>query len=352
VTDSNVSAGKYELSSGNGQLPEIVVEVGQAHEGSESFAHAHVDEVANAGADAIKFQLHIAAAESSTSDIFRGESRFRRESRYEYWKRNELSLETMQDLITHAKERSLKVGFSTFSLEGLNRVQESSADFLKIGSGEAIQMWFLEAAKIVDLPIVLSTGLSTLREVRAGVELLAPGRESLTLLQCTTRYPSRLEDVGLNVLTEFRELFGVGVGLSDHSGTLSPALSAIASGADMVEVHGTFTKKAQGLDSEASLTLDEISLLCQFRDEWSTIVSHPVDKDFMAENLLPMREVFGRSLAVRENLDPGHEICTGDLYFAKPGGGLHPNMMHSVLGKPLAKRVSANSLLKEEDFSQ
>lgn len=330
----------------------IVVEVGQAFEGSESFAHAFVDEVANAGADAIKFQLHIAEDESSLNDVFRTSKRYRRESRFEYWKRNEISPGLMNDLIAHSRERSLEIGFSTFSLEGLERISASESDFLKIGSGESIQPWFLRAAAEVDLPILLSTGLSKMADIRVAIELLAPSRGNLTLMQCVTKYPSELGDVGLNMISEMRQEFGVEVGLSDHSGRLAPGLFAIASGASVVEVHGTFSKKTQNPDAEASLEFAELSLLCSLRDDWENMVNSPVEKDKVAEQLEPMRQVFGRSLAARVALPEGACVEARHVYFAKPGGGLPAENLGELLGQTLARPVSANAVFEMADFEK
>lgn len=333
-----------------GMQAKIVVEIGQAHEGSESFAHAHIDEVAKSGADAVKFQLHIARAESSLDDIFRTDDRFRRESRFEYWLRHEISESIMEDLVMHAKEVNLEVGFSTFSLEGLERVQKSGADFLKIGSGEAIQEWFLSAASEIDLPIVLSTGLSTFAEIENAVETLNSRPKQLTLLQCVTHYPSNLADIGLNLIPELKSRFGLEVGISDHSGLLAPAVFAISSGANIVEVHGTFSKKSRGLDATSSLDFDEIALLVQMRDAWSTMSRNPVNKDTLSERLSSMRTVFGRSLATARTLEPGEKITLQDFYYAKPGGGIPPENLHHFVGKTVRQRVEAHSILSKEDF--
>ena len=332
--------------------PQIVVEVGQAHEGSESLAHAYVEEVANSGADAIKFQLHIAEEESSIDEIFRENKRYQRESRFEYWKRHELSPGMMADLIDHAQKRGLRIGFSTFSVEGLARIRKSEADFLKIGSGEAVQHWFLRAAAQIDLPIILSTGLSRMSEIGEAVRLFRSSNRSITLLQCTTMYPSPLEEVGINILDELRQRFFVDVGLSDHSGQLGPSVFALAKGVSMVEVHGTFSKKTQGPDSTASLDFNEVSLLCQLRDAWTLLTENPVDKDSVADRLLTMRHVFGRSLAARHSLPAGSCLQAGDVYFAKPAGGLPPEELGTVLGRTLNRKVKANSIFSPEDFAQ
>lgn len=334
------------------QSPSVVVEIGQAHEGSESLAHAYIDAVASTGADAIKFQLHIADVESSLDDVFRSGGAWRRESRFEYWKRTELRPEVIGDLIAHAHEKSLAIGFSTFSLEGLDFLGESDMDFLKIGSGEAIQSWFLREARNLNLPIVLSTGLSTLDEIGDGLRTLSKPHRTVTVLQCTSSYPSKPEDIGLNLLRELAAEFGLPVGLSDHSGNPFAGLAALADGAEMLEIHATFSRQTQALDADSSLDIQEVGFLCQFRDHVRLFRENPVDKDLKATELKPMRQIFGRSLASKVNLLPGETIRSADIYFAKPGGGIPPGLADTYDGAVLRKTVRAGDLLRPEDFGK
>lgn len=328
----------------------IIVEVGQAHEGSERQAHAYIDEVSAAGADGIKFQLHLASEESSNDDIFRNELRYCKESRHEYWERVELPLPVIEDLIEHSHEKSLSIGFSTFSLQGLRLLESLGIDFLKVGSGEALQPWFLRKAAESELPIILSTGMSSRHEIAMGIQTLSKADREVTLLQCTSRYPASASDVGLNLLEDLRQEFGVPVGLSDHSGELFAPITALADGAAMVEIHGTFSKKTQLPDARSSLELSEIAVLCEYRNYLSILRSNPVDKDAVAINLSEMRTLFGRSLATRVELSPGDVVRQDQIYFAKPGGGLEPHLLEEHIGKTVQKTVRARDILRREDF--
>jgi N-acetylneuraminate synthase len=334
----------------NPKAPQIIVEVGQAHEGSESQAHAYIDEVSAAGADGIKFQLHIASEESSNDDIFRNEPRYGRESRYEYWKRVELPLPVIEDLVEHSHEKSISIGFSTFSLQGLGILSSSGIDFLKIGSGEALQPWFLREAAKSELPIILSTGMSSMQEIAMAIQTLSKVDREVTLLQCTSRYPAFASDVGLNLLADFQREFAVPVGLSDHTGELFAPLAALADGAAMVEIHGTFSKKTQSPDALSSLKLSEIAFLCEFRNHLSIFRSNAVDKDAVAANLSDMRTFFGRSIATRVELSPGDVVRSDHIYFAKPGVGLAPDRLEEYLGVAVRRKVHAGSILRQEDF--
>lgn len=334
----------------NSQTCQIVIEVGQAHEGSEALAHAYIESVARAGADAIKFQLHFAEDESSLDEDFRLRPRYGRETRFNYWRRHEFSREVVEDLIAHSRELRLLVGFSTFSLRGLEELSYLDFDFLKIGSAESIQNWFLLRARELERPVVLSTGMSNLQEIEYAVGCLANKHGDLVLLQCTSSYPTTLEQVGLNLMKEFAQRFALPVGLSDHSGSLVAPMAAVARGAAMVEVHGTFSKLTQGPDASSSLDFSEISQLCNFRNDLGFIDGNPVDKDVHAAGMVDMRRKFGRSLATRVDLEPGQSVRSEDLYFAKPGGGIEPEFLERAKNLLPKYKIPAGSLLRYEDF--
>lgn len=334
----------------NACSPAIVVEVGQAHEGSESLAHAFIDNVARAGADAIKFQLHIADDESSLEEDFRTSGNYRRESRHDYWKRHEFPPEIVEDLIQHSHERGLMIGFSTFSLGGLAQLSERRIDFLKIGSAESIQSWFLRSARELDIFTVLSTGMSTNLEIEHAIEVLSKDPDQLILLQCTSNYPSSPSEIGLNLISDFAARYGIPVGLSDHSGQLTSPIAAIARGAALVEVHGTFSKLTQAPDALSSLDFAEIAFLSEFRNQLKIVDSNPVDKDEKAMELYKMRTTFGRSLATKVDIRPGEAVQPENLYFAKPGGGIVPDYMPKANTLIARVAVSAGSILRHEDF--
>ena len=328
----------------------IVVEVGQAHEGSENLAHAFIEEAAKSGADAIKFQLHFAEDESSSVEQVRSRGIYGRETRFEYWKRHEFSREVVEDLIEHSRDLGLLVGFSTFSLRGLDELSELEFDFLKVGSAEAVQKWFLRRARESELPVVLSTGMSKIQEIEDAIAILAKGERDLILLQCTSSYPSLLQQIGLNLIPDFAERFGIPVGLSDHSGQLVSPLAAVARGAAMVEVHGTFSKSTQGPDATSSLDFAQISFLCDFKRQLRIIDSNPVDKETISSNLEDMRLTFGRSLATKVDIEPGQTISADDLYFAKPGGGISPEFLERAATMSPKNQISAGDILRFDDF--
>lgn len=171
-------------------------------------------------------------------------------------------------------------------------------------------------------------------------------------MQCTSRYPTPLSAVGLNVLDEMARRYDCPVGLSDHSGSPYPALAAMARGASVIEVHVTFHRGAFGPDVPASVTLEELALLARARDAFAEMEAHPVDKDAMAESLSGLRTTFGKSVAPARALEAGTVLERGMLAMKKPGSGIPADGMETLLGRRLSRDVSADRLLRWEDLER
>ena len=236
----------------------IIAEVGQAHDGSLGSAHAYIDAAAEAGVDAIKFQTHIAKAESTLDEPFRVKFSKQDSSRYDYWKRMEFSTEQWFGLAQHAHDKGLVFLSSAFSVEAVELLSQIGMSAWKVGSGEILSSQLLEAMLASGGPILLSTGMSTWAEIDKKVCEFNGKNVEYAILQCTSKYPTKLEEIGLNVLNEFGKRYDCPVGLSDHSGTPFPALAAMAQNCHILELHVTFDKRMFGPDVPASLTFEEL----------------------------------------------------------------------------------------------
>ena len=223
------------LQSGPTGKALIVAEVAQAHDGSLGLAHAFIDAVAAAGADAIKFQTHIASAESTVHEPWRVKFSRQDATRYDYWKRMEFSEEQWFGLKTHAEERNLKFLSSPFSIEAVELLTRVGVAAWKVASGEVNNEPMFVAMAASRLPMILSSGMSTIAELDAAVGRVKAAGLPLTLLQCTSMYPTPPEKIGLNLIPFFRERYDCAVGLSDHSGTLYAGLAAAAIGIDALK---------------------------------------------------------------------------------------------------------------------
>lgn len=337
---------------GLGRPALIAGEVAQAHDGSLGTAHAYIDAIARAGADAVKFQTHIAAAESSAQEPFRVRFSPQDGTRYDYWKRMEFTAEQWAGLAAHAREKGLLFLSSPFSEEAVDLLEKIGMPAWKIASGEVSNPLLLERIARTGKPVLLSTGMSPLAEIDRAVETLRSRGLPLLVLQCTSKYPSRPEDVGLNLLAAFRERYGCPVGISDHSGTLYPGLAAVTLGAAMVEVHVTLSRDSFGPDVPVSLTPAELGQLVQGARFIEQALAHPVDKDLLGQELAPLRQTFGKSLVASRDLAQGAALSREDLTARKPGSGIAAARVEEIIGRRLRRSVRAGEFLKEADLAE
>jgi N-acetylneuraminate synthase len=173
---------------------------------------------------------------------------------------------------------------------------------------------------------------------------------ALALFQCTTRYPVGLNEVGLNVIGELRRRFDCPAGLSDHSGTVYPALAAMAQGADLIEAHIVFDKRMFGPDTPASLTVEEFKQVAKARDAFAQMLSSPVDKDRIAGDLADTRALFGKSIALARSLPAGTVLARDMLTVKKPGTGIPASEIDSLVGRRLKRDADAQRLLSRDDL--
>ena len=327
----------------------IVAEVGQAHDGSLGTAHAFIDAVADVGADAIKFQTHLAAAESTVDEPWRVRFSLQDETRLDYWRRMEFTEAQWAGLASHARDRDLEFISSPFSLEAVALLQRTGIDRWKIASGEVANEALLRAVAADGRPVIVSSGMSDLSEIAAAVDLLLDAGVDVTALQCTSAYPCPPEELGLNLIDEYRARLGVPVGLSDHSGTTTAGIAAATLGAAMLEVHVTFSRRAFGPDVSSSLTIEELRELVRAVRFVEMALANPVDPA-KATARAPMRALFTRSLAPVRPLPAGHRIEAADLALKKPGTGIPADRLDDLVGRRLRTDVAADRLLREDDL--
>ena len=219
----------------------VIAEVAQAHDGSLGMAHAFIDAASKAGADAIKFQTHIATEESTLDEPFRVPFSYEDKNRYEYWKRMEFNEDEWFGLAEHARARNLIFLSSPFSEAAVKLLNRLNVPAWKVGSGEAINNpSLMKSIRRTGRPILLSTGMSNWNDIDNTIEEIQKEEIPYALFQCTSEYPTVLERVGINVLSEIRERYDCPVGLSDHSGSIYPSLMALAQGCNLLELHVTF----------------------------------------------------------------------------------------------------------------
>jgi len=328
----------------------VVGEVAQSHDGSLGLAHAFIDAIAAAGADAVKFQTHIAAAESTPGEPWRVKFSKQDASRYDYWKRMEFTEPQWRGLKEHADERGLLFLSSPFSLEAVELLTRLDMAAWKVASGEVSNSLLLEAMARTQRPMLLSSGMSNLQELDAAVALVRAAGVPFGVLQCTSMYPCPPDKVGLGLLETYRERYGCPVGLSDHSGTIYPGLAAATLGCDVLEIHVAFSREMFGPDVPSSVTTTELRQLVDGIRFIETMRAAEVDKDAMAQELSALRALFTKSVVARQALPAGTVLELGHLTAKKPGTGIPAANLRDLVGRRLRREIAADALLSESDL--
>ena len=328
----------------------VIGEVAMSHDGSLGLAHAFIDAIAAAGADAVKFQTHIAAEESTPSEPFRVKFSRQDKTRYDYWKRMEFSEEGWRGLAEHARERGLLFLSSPFSVRAVEMLERIEMPLWKIASGETSNNLLLDRILDTGRPVLLSTGMSPVEEIDGAVARVRARKVDVGVFQCTTAYPCPAEKVGLNMLQFYRERYGCWVGLSDHSATIYPGLAGAATGMDMLEVHVTLSREMFGPDVVASITTAELRQLVDGVRFIERMRAHPIDKNASAQETAPLRKLFTRSLVASSDLPAGTVISREHVAIKKPGTGLAPDRLEEVIGRRLARPVAVDQVLAAEDI--
>ncbi len=333
---------------GTGRPCFVIGEVGQAHDGSLGTAHAYIDAIARAGADAVKFQTHIAAAESTPGEAFRVKFSPQDATRYDYWKRMEFTASQWRELFDHARQAGLIFLSTPFSFDAVELLEGLGMPAGKVGSGEVTNLPMLERMASTRRPVLISSGMATWQELDQAVAAVTGQGAEMAVLQCTTSYPCPPEKVGLNVLAELRERYHCPVGLSDHSGTIYASLAAAALGANLLEVHVVLSRECFGPDVKASVTTGELAQLVEGVRFIDAAMSHPLEKEQVAAEMASLKTLFGKSVVAARDLPADHRIEADDLALKKPGTGIPAARLSEVIGRRLRRSVAADTLLAEE----
>jgi len=326
----------------------VIAEIGSVHDGSFGNAVNLIEMVSQCGADGVKFQTHIAEAETLPDapmpSFFQGEARF------DYFNRTAFSKEQWGLLKSKCHERGLSFISSPFSVEAVALLEEIGVDSYKIPSGEVTNVILLHEVGKTGKDIILSSGMSSWKELDGAVEILKKYDGKLTVLQCTSAYPCPYEKVGLNIMEEMGRRYSLPTGLSDHTLTNYASLAAVAKGAIMIERHVTFSRLMYGSDAKHSLEPDELKDLITGIRAIEVINCSTVDKDDMASSLSDMKKVFEKSIVSLVDIPEGEKIVEKMLGVKKPGTGIPPSRLNEIIGCRSTRFIPKDSLLSEKDF--
>lgn len=340
---------KYIKFSKNSK-PLIIAEIGQSHNGKIKNIFKIIDIVSKTGADIIKFQTHYADEESTLDEPFRKNIFLKSSSRIDYWRKMEFTKVEWLKIKNYCEKKNLIFLSSPFSLKAIEVLKKIGVKLWKVGSGEFFSDDILKALDRLNQPIILSTGLSTFKDIKKQLSLFK-NKKKILLMQCTSEYPSNLKSIGVELVKKYNNRYNVFSGLSDHSGKISPAVMALSLGAKLIEVHFKINEDKKNLDRDASLNFSQLKLLCELRDEIHIMKTSKINKNILSKEQIKNKKIFTKSIALKKNKKVNEKINKKDIIFKKPGFGIKYNQLKFVVGKKLRKNVNSDRILKWSDLN-
>ena len=338
----------------------IIAEAGVNHNGSEEMAFQLVDAAVEVGADAVKFQTFRAdelvqrgAEKAQYQKEMTGDG-----DQHSMLKRLELSEAVHEKLAAYCVERGIEFLSTGFDTTSIDLLVSLGIQRLKIPSGELINKPYVEYTASFDMPIILSTGMSTLAEVeetvgwieaeRAKRGFSSPLAEFLTLLHCTSSYPAPLDSVNLRAMQTLAKHFGLPVGYSDHTSGILVAPASVAMGGTVVEKHFTLDRNLDGPDHKASLEPAAFGEMVKQIRQVEQCLGDGIKQPTPVE--LDVRKVARRSIVVKNKIPAGHVLTQGDFQLLRPGTGLAPKYLDELVGRELRCELNAGQQLFWEDL--
>lgn len=339
--------------TGRGKPAFVIAEAGVNHNGRIDLAHALVDAAADAGADAVKFQtfntddvVTVDAPKAEYQRAATGDGG----SQHEMILALELGAGDFAELSRHATERGIFFLSTPFDLASVDLLGSLGVHAFKVPSGEITNPELLLSVASKGKPVLMSTGMAELEEVRSAVEMLIrAGTKELALFQCTSSYPTNPEDVNLRVMHTLECEFQVPVGLSDHTEGIEISLAAVALGASLIEKHLTLDRGLDGPDHAASMEPAQLTKLIRGIRKVEAALGTGIKRP--SSNEREVAKVARRSLVAAESLPEGTKLAREHLLFRRPGTGLPPTSLDLVLGKTLTRKLDKGQLITLDLFN-
>ncbi len=333
----------------------IIAEAGVNHNGSLELARQLVDVAAAAGADYVKFQTFIAehnVSRQAQKATYQLDTTGGAESQLEMVKKLELSRADHLALIAYCRERNIKFSSTAFDAVSVDMLAEFELDFCKVPSGELTNLPFLRQIGALGRPVIMSTGMATLGEIETALDILVAAgtsREQVTVLHCNTEYPTPMTDVNLRAMCTIGQALGVPVGYSDHTLGIEVPIAAVALGAVCIEKHITLDKNMPGPDHRASLEPAELTAMVAAIRNIERALGDGRKRPSASE--LPNRLIARKSVHLAVDRPAGHVLAATDLIMKRPGDGISPMLVDSLVGRRLAHALTEDHKLSPQDLT-
>jgi N,N'-diacetyllegionaminate synthase len=328
----------------------IIAEAGVNHNGDLDLARQLIDSAAEAGADLVKFQTFNAnrlAMRTAKKADYQSQATDRSESQQAMLGRLELTEVMHHKLIAHCAIRKISFLSTGFDIESVNLIESLGQDCFKIPSGEINNLPYLRHIGQFGKTVILSTGMATLGEIETAIEVLeqtGTARTKITVLHCTTVYPTPMAEVNLRAMQSIHAAFGVPVGYSDHTLGIEVAIAAVAMGATVIEKHFTLDRNLPGPDHQASLEPAELKAMVAAIRNIEVALGDGIKR--LTPSEIKNKPIARKSLVACHVIKVGEMFTTENITTKRPGTGISPMQWDEVLGKTAQRNFLADELIE------
>lgn len=325
----------------------VIAEAGVNHNGNIEIAKQLIDAASEAGADAVKFQTFQAdslVCRTAKKAEYQLETTDRTETQYDMLKKLELTPQMHRELIEHCIKRNIMFLSTPFDLESIKLLSELGMQIYKIPSGEITNLPYLREIAKQQKKIILSTGMSSMDEVKAAVNVLKNnGTEDITLLHCNTQYPTPISDVNLLAMVKMREETGLPVGYSDHTQGIEVPIAAAALGAEVIEKHFTLDRKMEGPDHKASLEPQELMQMVVGIRKIESALGSKIKQ--VSESEMTNVAIVRKSIVAAANIKRGEKYTEKNITTKRPATGISPMLWDEIIGKTADRDYKVDEMI-------
>ena len=327
----------------------IIAEAGVNHNGSLKMAKKLIDVASDAGVDYVKFQTFKAdelVTKNAEKSEYQKTTAFQKQSQYEMLKKLELDRDSHIDLVSYCKNKKVDFISTPFDIGSINLLDELNIPLYKIPSGEITNLPYLEHIGSKNKPIIMSTGMSNLKEIREALNILyfsGLEKNDITLLHCNSEYPTPFEDVNLKAMLTMKNEFNLSVGYSDHTIGIEISVAAVAMGAEVIEKHFTLDKNLSGPDHSASLSPIELKNMANAIRNIDRSIGNGIKRPSKSEikNIQSIR----KSIVSKTNIKEGDVFSDKNLAVKRPGKGISPMKWYEIIGQVSKRNYKKNDLI-------
>ena len=326
----------------------IIAEAGVNHNGSLELAKELVDAAKDAGADCVKFQTFVSkniVSKNAVKAEYQKQQTEPEESQQDMLKKLELSFDEFVELNEYCKSISIEFMSTAFDFDSIDFLDGLEMGIWKIPSGDITNLPYLIKIAKLNKPVILSTGMSTMEDIRSAIKALEEnGATELTVLHCTTEYPTPFEDVNLRAMNTIKEEFGVKVGYSDHTRGIEVPIASVALGATVIEKHFTLDRNMEGPDHKASLEPNELKAMVDSIRHIELALGNEMKQP--AESEKKNMTVARKSITASKEIKSGEIFTEENLTVKRPGDGISPMRWFDIIGKPAPRDFEEDELIE------